>query len=136
MGAQARVLLPPANFGEARAEAARAAVVLGLRRHALIVAAAGGTPAVVMADDPETVGLTRRLGQVALAVDCPPEVIATTVAAATDHPPAPPEAIEHERAAAHQAFRLLRLLIEADASDEDRHLTALPLMPDLSELSR
>lgn len=136
MGAQARVLLPPADFAEARFETARAQIVLGLRRHALIVAASVGTPAVAMADDHETLSLARRLGQVSLPVSSAPEVIAATVAAASGQRPAGPEAIQHERAAAHEAFRLLRLLLEADQSEEDRHLAALPLMPDPLRLSR
>lgn len=136
MGAQARVLLPPADLAEARAEAARARVVLGLRRHALIVAASVGTPAVAVAEDHETTSLAHRLGQVPLPVDAAPEVIVATVAAATGHRPAGAEAVDHERAAAREAFRLLRLLLEADRSEEDRHLAALPLMPDPSEVTR
>ena len=136
MGAQARVLLPPADLSDARAEAARAQVVLGLRRHALIVAASVGTPAVAVAEDHETASLAHRLGQISLPADAAPEVIAATVSAATGHRPAGPTAIDHERAAAHEAFRLLRLLLEADRSEEDRHLAALPLMPDPAEGTR
>jgi polysaccharide pyruvyl transferase WcaK-like protein len=136
MGAQARVLLPPADFAEARAEAARAQIVLGLRRHALIVAAAAGTPAVIMTDEPETVGLAGRLAQASVPLDADPEELAATVTVATRRPPAGAGAIEHEWAAAQEAFRLLRLLIEADESEEDRHLAALPLMPDATEWPR
>jgi polysaccharide pyruvyl transferase WcaK-like protein len=134
MGAEARVLLPPADFADARAQAAGAAVVLGLRRHALIAAAGAGTPAVAVADDHETVSLAQRLGQVSVPISSQPEVIAATVAAAAaEARPASPSAIAHERAAAMEAFRLLRLLLEAERSEEDRHLAALPLMPDLLE---
>jgi polysaccharide pyruvyl transferase WcaK-like protein len=136
MGAQARVLLPPANFAQARSEAIRAQVVLGLRRHALIVAASVGTPAVTMTDEPETVNLARRLGQASLPLAAAPEAIAASVTAATQHRAAGADAIGHERAAAQEAFRLLRLLIEADESEEDRHLAALPLMPEMTELLR
>jgi polysaccharide pyruvyl transferase WcaK-like protein len=136
MGAQARVLLPPADFAQARSEAARAQVVLGLRRHALIAGAGVGTAAVTMTDEPETVSLGRRLGQASLPLTAAPEAIAASVTAATQQQPAGADAIQHERAAAQEAFRLLRLLIEADESEEDRHLAALPLMPEGTEPSR
>lgn len=136
MGAQARVLLPPADFAETRAEAGCAQVVLGLRRHALIVAATAGTAGVIMTDEPETVGLARRLGQASLPLAADPEAIAAAVTAAAQHPPAGAEAIQGEWAAAQEAFRLLRLLIEADESEEDRHLAALPLMPEATERPR
>jgi polysaccharide pyruvyl transferase WcaK-like protein len=136
MGAHARVLLPPADLAEAQAEAARARVVLGLRRQALIVAAGAGTPAVALAEDHETASLARRLGQVSLPAEAAPDVIATAVSVATGHRPPGPEAVAHERGAAHEAFRLLRLLLEADRSEEDRNLAALPLMPEPSEPAR
>ncbi|MEA2211724.1 MAG: hypothetical protein QOF83_1672 [Solirubrobacteraceae bacterium] len=136
MGARARVLLPPADLSETRAQAARAQVVLGLRRHALIVAASVGTPAVAVAADHETASLARRLGQLPLTADAAPTVIAATVSAAIGHRPAGPGAVARERAAAQEAFRLLRLLLEADRSEEDRRLGALPLMPDLSVRAR
>lgn len=136
VGARARVLLPPADLAETQAEAARAQVVLGLRRHALIVAASVGTPAVAVAEDHETASLARRLGQVPLPADAAPAVIAAAVSAAIDHRPSGPGAVARERAAAHEAFRLLRLLLEADRSEEDRQLGALPLMPDPSARAR
>jgi polysaccharide pyruvyl transferase WcaK-like protein len=129
MGAQARVLLPPSGFEEARAAAGRARVVLGLRFHALIAAAGAGTPAVALSDDPETVRLAERLGQHGLGAESAPEAIARAALAAAGRPSASAEAIRAERSAAQQAFRLLRLLLDAEHSEEDHELAALPLVP-------
>jgi hypothetical protein len=89
-----------------------------------------------MTDEPETVGLAGRLAQASVPLDADPEALAATVTVAARRAPAGAGAIEHEWAAAQEAFRLLRLLIEADESEEDRHLAALPLMPDATEWPR
>lgn len=130
LGARARVLLPAASLTEARAEAAGARVVLALRLHALIVAASAGTPAVALDDGRELAGLAGRLGQPTLPLHAQPAAIAQAALAAAQGPPPSRAAVSAERANAQQAFRLLRLLLDADRSEEDHDVVALPLVPE------
>ncbi|HEX4106737.1 MAG TPA: polysaccharide pyruvyl transferase family protein [Solirubrobacteraceae bacterium] len=130
VGARARVLLPPADLDEACAVAASAQVVLALRLHALIVAATAGTPAVPFGDGADLAALGARLGAPALPAGGDPEQLAARILAAA-HAGAPDlDAIDRERAAAREGFRLLRLLIDGERSTEDHDLIPLPLAPD------
>jgi polysaccharide pyruvyl transferase WcaK-like protein len=130
LGARARILLPPASLTDARSEAAGARVVLALRLHALIVAASAGTPAVALGDEPEMAGLAARLGQPALTLSSGPAAVARAAMAAAEGAPASSAAVRAERATAHEAFRLLRLLLDAGHSEEDHEVVALPLVPE------
>jgi polysaccharide pyruvyl transferase WcaK-like protein len=130
LGARARILLPPASLSEARSEAAGARVVLALRLHALIVAASAGTPAVALGDELEMGGLAGRLGLPSLPLAADPAAVAWTAMATADGAPATSEAVNAERSTAREAFRLLRLLLDAGRSDEDHDVAALPLVPE------
>jgi hypothetical protein len=128
--AHARVLLPPTGLQEVGAEAASARVVLSFRTHGVIAAASTATPVVALGSDPEISSVARRLGQPSVALgSAPGELIAATLRAAAGPPP-PPDAVAGERAAAREAFKLLRLLLDGRDSDEDHDLQALPLLPE------
>ncbi len=129
VGARTRILLPPSDLEEARGEAARSRVVLALRVHALIVAAQSGTPAVALDGGGEAASLAARLGQPALPLSAEPAEIADGVLRAAQGPPPAADRIRAEQDTVHEAFRLLRLLIDAERSEEDHDLTALPLVP-------
>jgi polysaccharide pyruvyl transferase WcaK-like protein len=130
LGARARILLPPASLSEARAEAAGVRVVLALRLHALIVAASAGTPAVALDGERELATLAGRLGQPALGLDATPAAIAAAALAVAQGPPPSPAAVSAEQAKARDAFRLMRLVLDADRSEEDHDVAALPLVPE------
>jgi polysaccharide pyruvyl transferase WcaK-like protein len=130
LGARARILLPPGDLPEARAEATRARVVLALRLHALVIAAGAGTPVVAIDGEREMANLAARLGQPALPIDADPAAIAAAVLGAAHGPAPSPAAVRAERAAAHESFRLLRVLLEAEHSVEDHHVVPLPLAPE------
>lgn len=129
MRARAQILLPPASLDEARFQAARASVVLASRVQALIVAASAGTPAVALGGDLELASLAVRLGQPAPTLDAGPEPVVDALIKASQGPPPSAAAVRAERATADEAFRLLRLLLDAERSDEDHDVVALPLAP-------
>src|SRR4051812_6470953 len=112
------VLDPPANLRAARARFRGSAVVLGLRFHALIAAAAAGVPFVALAHEPKLAGLARRLGQPSVPPRTPPGLLGRRLLAAATEPAAPAAAVRAERAAAEEGFRLLRLLLSAGREAE------------------
>jgi polysaccharide pyruvyl transferase WcaK-like protein len=130
LGARARILLPPASLSEARAEAAGVRVVIALRLHALIVAASAATPAVAVDGERELATLAGRLGQPSLGLDAAPSWIAAAALSVAQGPPPNAAVVSAERARARDAFRLLRLVLDADRSDEDQDMAALPLVPE------
>jgi polysaccharide pyruvyl transferase CsaB len=114
----ASVLDPPVNLRAARALYRRSAVVLGLRFHALVAAAAAGAPFVALAHEPKLAGLARRLGQPSVPPRMPPGLLGRRLLAAADEPAAPAAAVRAEIAAAEEGFRLLRLLLSAGREAE------------------
>jgi polysaccharide pyruvyl transferase WcaK-like protein len=129
LGARARVLLPPSNLEEARAEAARSRVVVALRLHAMIVAASAGVPFLAVNGEREMAHQAWRLEQPAIPLLADPGAIARAVLDAADGAPAPLGVVEAERNAAAESFRLLRLLLDAEESEEDIEVEPLPLAP-------
>jgi polysaccharide pyruvyl transferase WcaK-like protein len=124
------VAAPPADLDEARESMDGARLVLAQRFHALVAAAGAGVPALAVAHEPKLEGLARRLEQPAVAADAPPATLAGEVLRAVDGPPAPPAAIERERASAAEAFRLLRVLLARGRSDEAVDIDGLALRPE------
>src|SRR5690606_7330447 len=57
LGGTARIDVPPADLGEARAVLAEAGLVVAQRFHALVAATAVGTPAIAYAHEPKLAGL-------------------------------------------------------------------------------
>ncbi|MBX5441844.1 MAG: polysaccharide pyruvyl transferase family protein, partial [Solirubrobacteraceae bacterium] len=96
LGGTARIAVPPADLGEARAVLAEAGLVVAQRFHALVAAGAAGAPAVAYAHEPKLAGLARRLGQPALAPGADPGRLGAAIVAAAGPrrppPPAPPGA--------------------------------------------
>ena len=130
LGGAAELLLPPADLHEARATFAGARLVVGLRFHALVAAAAAGAPFLAYAHEPKLAAIARRLGQ--------PAVIAQRVGRRRrrgdrrrgELPVAPSgSAVRAELARAEEGMRLLRLLLSEGRSDEADVIGALPLKP-------
>jgi hypothetical protein len=96
----------------------------------MIVSVAAGTPALALEGGPGLGALARRLGQPVLALETHPDSIATTALQAASGPAPDQRRVRAERAAARESFRLLRLLLDAQRSQEDHDLVALPLVPE------
>lgn len=128
IGEPVRVLAPLPDLGGAGREAlAGAGAVVALGSHALIAAAAAGAAAVAVACEPAIASLARQLDQPLVAADAGGVEIADAIAAALDHAPPLPNAVEGQIATAEEGFRLLRVLLSEGRSDEVDELSGLPL---------
>jgi len=130
LGGTARIDVPPADLGEARAVLAEAGLVVAQRFHALVAATAVGTPAIAYAHEPKLAGLARRLGQPTLAPGVDPGRLGAEIVAAADaaRPPRA-AAVRAEVAAAEEGFRLLRLVLAGGRTPEADAIGSLPLRP-------
>ena len=150
LGGTAEIILPPANLADAIETFADAKLVVSLRFHALIAAAAAGRPFVAYAHEPKLTGLARRLGQ--HAVD--PRAGAKAVRSNTHEArplvrgegdggelgaalldalgrgtPPSISAIRAEIARADESMQLLRLVLTDGAASEPESIGTLPLQP-------
>jgi polysaccharide pyruvyl transferase WcaK-like protein len=127
IGRPVQVLVPLEKLGGGDVSMAEAGAVVALGSHALIAAAAAGVPAVAVACEPAIGDLARRLDQPLVAADASVVAIRAAIAAAMDHEPALPNAVEGQIATAEEGFRLLRVLLSEGRSDEVTELSGLPL---------
>jgi polysaccharide pyruvyl transferase WcaK-like protein len=124
----ARLVPAPADLAAARDAFAGARLVIGLRFHALVAAAAAGVPFVAYAHEPKHAGLARRFAQPAVDPGGP---LAETVLAALDAAPhGDAAAAARERELAEEGFRLLRVLVSGGRSEEAIAIAGLPLRPE------
>lgn len=130
MAAAPRIAEPPATMREARDAFARAGLVIGLRYHALIAAAAANVPFLALEDRPELVRLARRLGQPVAPAGAQPAELSAVILEALDGPPPSRAAVAGQVAAAEEGFRLLRLLTSGGRSDDADDLIGLRLEPE------
>jgi len=133
LGGAAELLLPPANLLEARALFGSARLVVGLRFHALLAAAAAGAPFVAVAHEPTLAAVARRLGQPAIAPDGEgvwgPDLAAATLAMLDGGAPSSPAAVREEITRSEQGLRLLRLLLSQGRAEQADTIGTLPLAP-------
>jgi polysaccharide pyruvyl transferase WcaK-like protein len=127
IGRPVQVLEPLPDLGAGSGAMAAAGAVVALGSHALIAAAAAGVAAVAVACEPAIADLARRLDQPLVPADASVVAIRTAIAAALDHEPALPNAVEGQIATAEEGFRLLRVLLSEGQSDEVTELSGLPL---------
>ena len=123
------VLAAPASLLEARRLLAEAGLVVGLRFHALVAAAATGTRFVAYAHEPQHAGLARRLEQHAVDTLEPPAALMWAIGDAFERPAPAPAAVDSQIEAALAGMQLLRVLLtrgDAPAADE---IEGLPLSP-------
>lgn len=123
----AQLVPAPADLAAARDAFAGARLVVGLRFHALVAAAAAGVPFVAYAHEPKHAGIARRLGQPAVI---PGGRLSSTVLAALDAPAAAQAAVAHERDLSEEGFRLLRVLVSGGRTEEAIAVGGLPLRPE------
>jgi polysaccharide pyruvyl transferase WcaK-like protein len=120
---------PPADLRAARDAMTGARLVVAQRFHALVAGASAGVPVLAVAHEPKLSGLARRLGQPTVAPGAAPQAFANAVLGALDARPAPATTVRHERAAAADGFRLLRVLLARGRSDEAADVDGLALRP-------
>lgn len=133
LGRSARIVPPPANLAEARRNCRRVRAVLGFRFHALVAAAAAGTPFVAVAHEPKLAAIARRFDQPALDPDGPDRLttVSDLLARAMAGPPPSPAVARSQVAAAEEGFRLLRLVASEGHIEDLDTLTGLPLVPEV-----
>jgi polysaccharide pyruvyl transferase WcaK-like protein len=125
-----QIVPPPAGLDDARDLFAGARLVVALRFHALVAAAAAGVPFAAVSHEAKLAGLGRRLGQPVVPPAGPPEAMARTILRAIDHPPPSPAAIERETRLARDQMALLRVLLSGGRSDEAALVGGLELAPE------
>ena len=124
---RAEIIAPPTDIHDAVRTFSDDALVIGMRFHALVAAAAGGARFVAIAHEPKLAGLARRLEQASVPRHATAEVLRATIAWALVNEPASPEALRHERAAADLGFQMLELLLTGGAGTEPNRLPAMAL---------
>jgi polysaccharide pyruvyl transferase WcaK-like protein len=124
------VLDPPRGLESARDGFAEADLVVGLRFHALVAAAAAGTTFVAVAHEPKHAGLARRLGQGAVAMTEPPATLTRRIVEGLHRPPPSPPAVRAEIEAAEAGMQLLRVLLAAGRAPGAAEIEGLPLSPE------
>jgi polysaccharide pyruvyl transferase WcaK-like protein len=123
------VLAPPPSLEAARDGYADVDLVVGLRFHALVAAAAAGTPFVAVAHEPKHAGLARRLGQGAVSIAEPQAALTRGIADGLRRAPASPQSVRAEIEAAEAGMQLLRVLLAAGRAPGAAEVEGLPLSP-------
>jgi len=126
---RAELAAPPANMLDAWTRIANSRLAVCLSSHAMIAAAAVGTPLVAIAHQLKLIGLARRLQQPAVPLTADPALIAGTLLSGLAAQPASPHAVHAEIARAAEGFRLLRLLLTHGTLSELDSLDGLSLVP-------
>lgn len=125
----ADVIPPPGNIVDAAAIFRTCSLVVGLRYHALLAAAAAGVTFLAYTHEPKLAGIARRLRQPAVAPALPSERFADAVRAALSAPAPVREAVGQQIETAEAGFRLLRLLLDGGKTAEPEEVVGLPLRP-------
>ena len=129
--APAEIVPPPATLDDARDLFAGARLVVALRFHALVAAAAAGVPAIAYAHEAKLAGLGARLGQAVVRPAGTVDRVGSAMLAAIedDIPAASPAAIERERERARAGMTLTRLLLSGGRDAESSAVSGLDLVP-------
>jgi polysaccharide pyruvyl transferase WcaK-like protein len=129
--APAEIVPPPATLRDACDLFAGARLVVALRFHALVAAAAAGVPAIAYAHEPKLAGLGERLGQRVVQPAGLAETVGAAMLAAIEEgtAPASSSAIQRERDRARAGMALLRLLLSGGRSPEGAAVSGLELVP-------
>lgn len=130
LGGTTDILLPPADLDDAIDTFSRARLVLGLRFHALVAAAAAGTPFIAYAHEPKLAAAARRLKQPAVDPAHGGDALAAVLLSAASNPVPPSlSRVRGEIARAEESMRLLRLVLSDGETGEPESIGTLPLVP-------
>jgi polysaccharide pyruvyl transferase WcaK-like protein len=129
--APAEIVPPPATLDDARDLFAGARLVVALRFHALVAAAAAGVPAIAYAHEAKLAGLGHRLRQAVVHPAGTAESVGTAMLAALEDGvgAASPAAIARERKRARAGMALVRLLLSGGRDTESTDVSGLELVP-------
>lgn len=130
----AEVLPPPKDLKAARRLFAGRHLVVALRLHAAMAAAAAGAPFVTVTHDHKLTAVARRFGQPSIPAAAPPAAWSTAASAALEGVPPSQEVVRGEVRDAEHTFRLLRLLL-TDGGEPDYDVAGLRLAPEPWELA-
>jgi polysaccharide pyruvyl transferase WcaK-like protein len=104
------ISLPPRDLDAAIHGLSGAQLVVTMRLHAQVAAAAAGSPCLSLVHEAKQSSLADRLAQPSTSATASDGVMAAAVRSALDHPAPSPAAVKSEIAAAHSGFDLLRLM--------------------------
>lgn len=111
----------PHDLHQAAAHTTHHALVLGLRFHALLAAAAVGTPFVAVAHEPKLAGLATRFDQIWVPPHASPAVLGHAIDRGFSRPAPERTVARLEAARAAEAFGLLRLVLTGGAEVTTTH---------------
>jgi polysaccharide pyruvyl transferase WcaK-like protein len=114
----------PDDLHQAASRCTHYDVVLGMRFHALVAAAASGTPFVAVAHEPKLAGLATRFGQRWVPPHASSAVLGHAVDRGAEQPVPHRGAARGEAAKAAEAFRFLRLVLSGGATATDEPVRA------------
>jgi polysaccharide pyruvyl transferase WcaK-like protein len=129
--APAEIVPPPATLDDARDLFAGARLVVALRFHALVAAAAAGVPAIAYAHEAKLAALGTRLGQPVVQPAGMAEDVGRAMLAAIEDgtEPASAHAVARERERSRTGMALLRLLLSGGRGSETGAVSGLDLVP-------
>lgn len=127
LGDRVEVLPAPPDLPTATRQLAGAETVIALRFHALVAAAAAGTPVVALAHEPKLASLAQRLDQPAVSPSQSPAALVDAVATAATRGPADPAVVRRERERAHETLQLLRIYLDGGTDPRETALPSLDL---------
>ncbi|MFP5377329.1 MAG: polysaccharide pyruvyl transferase family protein [Acidimicrobiia bacterium] len=132
LGGGTRIVGPPATLSAARRQFGEARAVVGFRFHAVVAAAAAGTPFVAVAHEPKLAALGRRFEQPVLDPSAGMGALPQCLAAALGGRRPSAAVARSQVAAAEEGFRLLRLVATGGHLEDLDTLTGLPLVPEVA----
>jgi polysaccharide pyruvyl transferase WcaK-like protein len=132
----AEIIEAPRGLIAARDLYASSRLVVGLRFHASMAAAAAGTPFVTFGHEPKLIALARRLGQRCVRPELPPSALTATVREALAGLGPHHAAVADEIGCAKQGFDLLRLLLDGPDAKDPEDVKGLTLAPSPAAPSR
>jgi polysaccharide pyruvyl transferase WcaK-like protein len=127
-GDAATLVAPARDLTSASARFRDARLVVATRFHALVAAAAAGTPGLAVQGSGSLAALARRLKQPTVPPAASAGEFAAATVAALVSAPAHPAAVQTEIAAARAGFTLLRLVL-GDPAEPVEHVNGLRLEP-------
>jgi polysaccharide pyruvyl transferase WcaK-like protein len=119
----------PANLPEARRLFTEAGLVVGLRFHALVAAAAAGTRFVAYGHEPKHAGLARRLGQRAVGTGESSAALTRAILDGFERPAPSRATVESQIEGAQAGMQLLRVLLAGRDAPAEDEIDGLPFSP-------
>jgi polysaccharide pyruvyl transferase WcaK-like protein len=130
VGPDLPIIDAPVDLADARHQYRGARLVIGMRFHALVAAAAAAVPFIAVDHELKLGALARRFEQPIVSLRTAPERFASSVVDALDAAHTPPASVvQRQIALAEESFRLLRLVLEHGESADPDALAGLPLEP-------